>query len=344
MNKLSPEKWIALTGVSQATYHLLCGDGADDAVFILLVAAKTGLTRANLATLLEPYMGMCGKTTISPRIEKACATVLKKLHAPVMNEEVQRFFCPHAPELCWLIDGWPLRIRGAPCTFHPKYKCKILKFMAVSDMTGRILRMLPFPRTDTRMNEGLFADLSEIGPEGSVGLGDKAFVGKKNIVSPDKLYSGKGRLNPSQARWNKFLQIIRSPIERAFSRLHQKWNFCCFSNFSEELSNDIMQCILRIEFHFSPPPCTEWVRLRLYADPMYPSATAASVRKAGIRMFRIHKCFIDLRTRNSTKGAIGEPLFKKPRLEFEKRCKVCAKGLSKCVCPPKRPRGRTKNQ
>lgn len=126
------------------------------------------------------------------------------------------------------------------------------------------------------------------------------------LLTPVKTLPGK-KLTLLGKRYNALLNIVRSPVERCFSRMH-KWGTIKFSIFSPKTTNKMVNIIARLERQFFPAAKTERI---VQVPSSCRASTTTKVRKDLLEELRAHPESFDLRTKASTNAKRGAPKFKR---------------------------------
>ncbi len=88
-------------------------------------------------------------------------------------------------------------------------------------------------------------------------IGDKAYEGRPSVVSPFK-----GRaLEKEKQDVNKYLQMVRSPVERAFARLH-RFRLLRYCGFSPEVTDHWVVFVASVDMLLSEQSPTDFVTAR----------------------------------------------------------------------------------
>ena len=128
----------------------------------------------------------------------------------------------------------------------------------------------------------------------------------------------------------KYLQLVRSPIERTFSRLHS-YRIIKWCGLRATLCHQFVHLVALVDSLKCSQPQSQWVHTRespLQRNEVDPK----DVGNATMSLLEQHP-EVDLRGRASSKRANGAPAFKEARLEYESKCKRCEQPRSACACP-----------
>ena len=120
-----------------------------------------------------------------------------------------------------------------------------------------------------------------------------------------------------EGRYNKILQLVRSPIERCFARLHS-WGVIRFTQWRNRKTDLLVEVVMRIEQHFNAPHHTRWTRDYNAEDwRMGNIATTPAQVTASALNNPIIK-HLDLRGKNSARRAKAAPAKKAGKLKLAK--------------------------
>lgn len=164
-------------------------------------------------------------------------------------------------------------------------------------------------------------------------VGDKAYIANRECITPTKLQRSR-RLTPEEVHTNKYIQLIRTPVERAVARLH-RMRMVKYCSVNEKLSDGFMHMaalMLNVE---SSQPWSTWLQPR--SAPASVTTREEAKKKCGIELLADG---VDLKGRNSTKRARDDREFKTCTFDYEKVCAKCGNERSLCQCTQQRGRGR----
>ena len=247
------------------------------------------------------------------------------------------------PALYTALHILPIRVRGSGQKFNGKYHCKVLKFQLVSTVLGEPLALYHVLDQANEITCRTFDSVVyktagtgiELHPNEIV-IGDKGYQGCPGVLTPIKCRRS-GPISDGEAKFNKLLQLVRSPAERIHARLHA-WAVMRFSPYRDALTESCVKAVVALEGPFARNQnCTEWTRPREEPLPLAPCSVAA-VKLATVEWAATTT--LNLRGRNSSHAAHSAPKRKLLRLEHETRCKKCKEERSCCTCPPPNTRGR----
>jgi hypothetical protein len=300
-----------ICGVTETEFYRFLGNDTSierqRCVFAALAAAHLGHGPDLLAELLGPWLGCMSRWTLGRLVLAGCNIVLAALPAPPLDD-VLRYAADVLPGAYWITDTFPVRRRGGAGAFNPKYGAKIDKYAAITDLAGRIIVLQKLP--GCRINDGFaFRAASYELEQRGLGIGDKAYIGISNIISPPKFSKLKRELTDDETHFTQLLQLLRSPIERCFARLHNRWGCMRFLNWREEIADELVEMVARIESVLRPPPPTR--HLRPYQDGDFVTQDKDLCEKVGQRRSRHY----DLTCQASGHRLKGQPAWKRPRLE-----------------------------
>jgi hypothetical protein len=245
------------------------------------------------------------------------------------------------PNATVLIDTFPVNVRGPTSLFNGKYKGKVLKFQAVTTLTGEPLVIMRSHR-DTSFDSTVLKmiGLGLVLEPWELVVGDKGYQGCTTVVTPVKLQRSR-RLTTNEALANKYIQLIRSPIERFFSRLHQ-FRFMKWSAYSKNTVTSLVRVAAATVAMDAPQEASRYLSQRNNEQRPAPCAAKAALVALGQRLA---VTTLDLRGKNSTKRGRDEPEFKNISLDFEKDCPKCKQPRTMCTCKATlKARGRPKKQ
>lgn len=185
---------------------------------------------------------------------------------------------------------------------------KIQKHQLVVDVAGSI-QSVSHIRYCSRNDGKYWRDCGvRLVPRGVVGCGDKAYQASSTLLYPQKV-SKNSKLTQLGKRFNIVLNILRTPVERAFSRLH-RWGFIRYSIFSVLTTSRMLEVACRIERQFFPVALSDRM---YYTSGAFMHATRDSIREKLLQQLSDHPETFDLRTRNSKKRRKTEEEFKRHR-------------------------------
>jgi hypothetical protein len=312
---LSDDDFAAVAGVSLAEYALLAQRGAprvQRVLFTTLAAAHLGLRARSLCVLLRPFIGAISVRELGRCIDEGAALICSRLQ---MSPSCAQYVSNLAPAVRWLLDTFPVRRRGAPTTYHPKYACKIMKFQCVTDVCGNVVAC---DRVNyCRENDGQYyrrwRESAERKMLCGLGLGDKAYIGCPNVISPPKKSKLCPQLTRKQKIVTKTLQIVRSPIERCFGRLSSRWGALRHSPFSERRTEKLVLAVVHLESVLRP------------AQPTRHVSVSTMSGEAAEAMWSPQECYDHIAatvspdmlwTKSSSKCAKRDLVMKPPRLHL----------------------------
>jgi hypothetical protein len=283
--KVSPELFGKFV---QTWYH-------DDLriVYLTMYLAATGATFVEVDCMAIGLFDMrAGEKNLAKRIRDylkvvADAPLWKTAHEVMLRTQLEMRFLPRCT---MLIDTFPVHVRGPSSAFHGKYHKKVRKYQAVTNLKGDLLSVQPCTGsravgdkvetvTGTTHDLKVFKILGLPFPtrEWELLIGDKAYGGATQVVTAFKNPKG-ATVAKQKRRINKFLQIVRSPVERCFARLH-RFRTLRFSRFSPRVTDDLVCLVANIEILRAGQPASEFVAERKTQEPEYLGPPAPPKKK-----------------------------------------------------------------
>ena len=227
-----------------------------------------------------------------------------------------RYELEQIPNATALVDAFPVRCRGNGKAWNPKYGTKVQKFQLVTDLRGTPLSVLPFRECRTHdsvlYNEtlALVRETLKMAPWEML-IGDKAYIGKPLTITPTK-FGSKKELTVGEAKFNKLLQLVRSPVERANSRLHS-WRVIERSPFRYDVTVLAVRACVFLE-SLVELPRTRWITERTHIPAVLTVKEAIAKTQFIVKDWPAQR----LRGLNSTHRAKSALPFKEARMETKK--------------------------
>ena len=160
-----------------------------------------------------------------------------------------------------------------------------------------------------------------------------------SIICPLKLTRDR-RLTEGEARANKFLQLVRSPVERAISRLH-RFRILKYCPHGEAVTNMMVLVACAADSNESAQVPSQWVHERATASPRQSNLQWLHDAHAPLEAMELQ----EFRGHAAGKRKRGAPGFKRVKLTYEGSCKRCKQPRTRCTCGGRgRGRGRARRR
>lgn len=286
-------------------------------------------------------------------VRKTIERYLDKIAAvPLSNGASKYLFeLKGVPGPTMLVDSFPVRCRGDKNAVNGKYKCKVARFQGLADLAGNAIGCLKMTST---IHDNKFYQENGVGVscvEGECVIGDLAYIGLKDdsCTHPPILTASKQSSKKSpdliSERVKKYLQIIRSPIERLFSRLHV-WGILKFSRTSPVNTAKFIHLVILADAIQNPQrPNPDLVTTHTHSiPPTKPVGETAYARAMAAIRHVVSDTNLRLQGRNSKRRGKNAPSHKYSYAEFGEWDQEMVDAAHRLKCQEKEEKKKKKGQ